>query len=48
MCVYCAYDHTFWDSIIEGAKRITILTPDEVEELYRLNPQLRPGQEADK
>jgi len=33
MCLYCQYDHTFWDDIVAGAQRIRILTPEEVAEV---------------
>lgn len=35
MCEYCAYNKDFWSQILEGAKRIRILTPDEVTALER-------------
>jgi len=40
MCEYCSLDKDFWNKVIEGAKRIHVLTPEETKELYRLNPEL--------
>jgi hypothetical protein len=47
MCLYCQYDHNFWDDVVKGAQRITILTDEEVEQLYRNRPDLRPGATKD-
>jgi len=33
MCLYCQYDHGFWDDIVRGAQRIRILTSAEVTEV---------------
>jgi hypothetical protein len=41
MCEYCSLNKNFWDQVVEGAKRITVLTPEQVEQLYRDNPELR-------
>jgi hypothetical protein len=42
MCEYCAYNKDFWNQVTERAKDIRVLTSEEVEQLYRDNPQLRP------
>jgi hypothetical protein len=41
MCEYCSLNKDFWNQVVEGSKRITILTPEQVEQLYRDNPQLQ-------
>jgi hypothetical protein len=33
MCLYCQYDHTFWDQVIERGRQIRILTPEESAEV---------------
>jgi hypothetical protein len=41
MCEYCAYNKDFWNQVIDRARQIRVLTPEEVEQLYRDNPGLR-------
>jgi hypothetical protein len=33
MCLYCQYDHGFWDDIVQRAQSIRILTPAEASEV---------------
>ena len=40
MCEYCSLNKDFWAQVTDRARQITILTPEQVEQLYRDNPQL--------